>query len=121
MSKSTYTKTFNKQIKNFFKQITEVYPDLKEIKQIKAQLNMALIANEEIAIKNFNIHLVNKYEKQILSQDENFFLNFDLSGTVLSELNHLKTVYTSASDNTKQCIWKYCKVLTLLSKKYANC
>ena len=121
MSKSLYIKTFNKQIKAFFKQITEVYPDLKEIKQIKAQLNMALLANEEIAIKHFNIHLVQKYEKKILTQDESFFLNFNLSGTVLSELNHLKAVYTSASPNTKQCIWKYCKVLTLLSKKYASC
>ena len=121
MSKSTYIATFNKQIKAFFKQITEVYPDLKEIKQIKAQLNMALIADSEIAIKNFHIHLVSKYEKQILSQDEKFFLSFDLSGTVLSELNKLKDVYTNASPNTKQCIWKYCKVLTLLSKKYASC
>jgi len=121
MSKQTYTTTFNKQIKAFFKQITEIYPDIKEIKSIKSQLSMALLADEEIAIKNFYQHLVTKYEKQILSQDEKFFLNFDLSGTVLSELNHLKNVYLSSTDNTKQCIWKYCKVLTLLSKKYASC
>jgi len=120
MSKQKYCQTFNKQIRAFFKQITQIYPEIKEIKSIKGQLNMALIADETIAIKHFNTQLVQKYEKQILSQDEQFFLDFDLTGTVLADLNHLKGIYQSASPNTKLCIWKYCKVLTLLSKKYAS-
>ena len=121
MSKQKYIDTFNKQIKDFFKQITVIYPQLKEIRQIRSQLAGVLLVDKKIAIEHFYNHVVKKYEQQILSQDEEFFLNFDVSGTVLSSLNHLKSVYTSSTDNTKKCIWKYCKVLTLLSKKYATC
>jgi hypothetical protein len=121
MSKSTYCATFNKQIRAFFKQIKEVYPDLKEIKAVASQLNMALAMDETVAVSNFHKHLVSKYEEQIMKQDEAFFLAFDLTGTPLSDLNHLKNVYASATPNTKQCIWKYTKVLTVLSKKYVSC
>ena len=121
MSKQTYCTTFNKQIRAFFAQIKQVYPDLKEIKAVAAQLNMALAMDETVAVVNFHKHLVAKYEAQIMKQDEAFFLAFDLTGTPLSDLNHLKSVYANASDNTKECIWKYTKVLTLLSKKFASC
>lgn len=121
MSKAKFTTMFNKQLKTFFKQITDIYPEIKEIKSMKGQLNMALIADETIAIANFYTHLVTKYENQILSQDEQFFLDFDLTGTALADLNHLKNVYQQASPNTKTCIWKYVRVLTLLSKKYSTC
>jgi len=120
MSKSAYTTMFNKQLRTFFKQITEIYPEIREIKSMKGQLNMALIAEPTIAISNFYTHLVTKYEKQILSQEENFFLEFDLTGTALADLNHLKAVYQKSSPNTKVCIWKYVRVLTLLSKKYSS-
>ncbi len=120
MSKQVLVEKFNITIKKFFKQIVETYPQVKELKTLKSQVQVALMADETIAITNFYKHLVTTYESQILKQDEKFFLSFDLSGTVLEHLNHLKVVYTSSSDNTKSVIWKYCKVLTILSKKYST-
>lgn len=122
MFKVKYTQVFNKQIFAFFKQIIEMYPEMSEFKSLRSQLRIGISTmGEDIAIKHFNEQLVSKYEKQILSQDEKFFLQFDLTGTVLSDLNHLKDIYASATPNTKACIWKYVRVLTLLTKKYVSC
>ena len=116
------TTIFNKQLFAFFKQIIDMYPTMKEFKTLRAQLRMGLTAmGQDIAIKQFYQQLVSQYEQQVLSQDESFFLDFDLSGTVLADLNHLKQVYASATPNTKVAIWKYVKVLTLLSKKHSRC
>jgi len=94
---------------------------MKEFKSLRAQLRMGISTmGENIAIKHFNEQLVSKYLTQILKQDEQFFLDFDLTGTVLADLNHLKTVYANATPNTKAAIWKYVKVLTLLSKKHGS-
>lgn len=115
------TTIFNKQLFAFFKQIIDMYPTMKEFTALRAQLRMGLTAmGQDIAIKQFYQQLVSQYEKQVLSQDESFFLDFDLSGTVLADLNHLKTVYANATPNTKVAIWKYVRVLTLLSKKHAS-
>jgi len=122
MSQAKYTEVFNKQLFAFFKQIIDMYPTMKEFKTLRAQLRMGLSAmGQDIAIKQFYQQLVTKYEKQVLSKDERFFLDFDLSGTVLADLNHLKTVYANATPPTKAAIWKYVRVLTLLAKKYASC
>ena len=117
MSTQAFTERFNKTLFAFFKQIIAIYPDVKEFKSLRAQLRMALTANNSLAITHFHQQLVLKYKQQILKQDESFFLDFDLSGTVLADLNHLKNVYIGSSDSTKQAIWKYVKVLTLLSSK----
>ena len=66
-----------------------------------------------IHIKSNNFNL-----QQILKQDEEFFLTFDLSGTVLEDLNCLKDVWKQASPATKTAIWKYVKILLVLSQKY---
>ena len=122
MSKSKYVTIFNKQIFAFFKQIITMYPNMKEFSALRSQLRIAITTiGEDIAIKHFHAYLVLDYETEILSQDEKFFLQFDLTGTVLSDLNHLKTVYASATPNTKECIWKYVRVLTLIAKKYESC
>ena len=115
------TTVFNTQLFAFFKQIIAMYPQMKEFTSLRAQLRMAInTMGADIAIIQFNQQLVSKYLTQILKQDENFFLTFDLTGTVLSDLNHLKGVYANATPNTKVAIWKYVKVLTLLSKKHAS-
>ena len=114
---STNTEKFNKTLFAFFKQIIAIYPEIKEFKSLRAQLRMALTANDKLAVQHFYQQLVQQYKAQIIAQDEKFFINFDLSGTVLSDLNHLKGVYTNSSDATKAQIWKYVKVLTVLSTR----
>lgn len=114
---SPLVKRFNKTLFDFFKQIIAIYPDVKVFYQLRTQLRMGLTTNEKLAITNFYTHLVKEYKQQILSQDESFFLDFDLTGTVLSDLNYLKVVFKDATPNTKVALWKYVKVLTILSEK----
>jgi hypothetical protein len=115
-----FVQRFNKTINEFFKQINTSYPEMPIFKELQTKLRMALMANQNIAIESFYTHVVSKYRTQILKQDEAFFLSFDLSGTVLEDLMELKKVWQTATPGTKQSIWKYVKVLTILSEKNAK-
>ena len=48
-----------------------------------------------------------------------FFLEHDLSGTILDDLN-LKLIWKDANDNTKKQIWLYIKVIFKICEKYIN-
>lgn len=113
-----FVEKFNKTIFEFFRNISQVYPDMPILKELKGKLRVALMTNESLAINNFYDHVTLKYKHQILKQDEEFFLSFDLSGTVLEDLNCLKDVWKQASPATKTAIWKYVKILLVLSQKY---
>lgn len=117
MNKEEITKRFNKLLFDFFKDVIVTYPDIKIFNELRVQLRMALMADEKIAINQFHEQLVNNYKNEILKENEDFFLKFDLSGTVLSSLNELKNLWTKSSDENKKKLWKYIKVLTVLSEK----
>ena len=111
---------FNKTIFEFFTNITKVYPDMKIFTELKAKLRVALMSDDTLAINNFYSHVTKKYKQQILKEDEEFFLSFDLTGTVLEDLNCLKEVWLVATPNTKKSIWKYVKILLVLSQKFCS-
>ena len=109
---------FNKQIAAFFTDIIAAYPEEKQFRSLKTQINMAIMMDDEIAIKYFYEYLTTQYKTQIYKKDEKFFLSFDLSGTPLGHLNRLKDVFKSAPKGTQTTIWKYVIVLAKLSEKY---
>lgn len=120
MNKGKCLNVFNTQLKTFVSEMTKVYPTLRELKIIRTKVNTLFMASDNIIIKAFNEFVVNKYESQIVNKNEDFFLNMDLSGTPLEEFNKLKAVYQQSTEGTKNTIWKYCILLTKLSKKYNN-
>ena len=52
-----------------------------------------------------------------MNEDDDFFLKFDLAGTVLSNLNELKNIWSNSNEDNKKKLWKYVKILTILSEK----
>lgn len=119
-SKNLLIKRFNNLLFDFFKEIIEIYPNIKIFNSMRVQLRMGLMSNEKLAIEPFYNFLVKINKTEIISKNENFFLNFDLSNTSLADLNYLKNIWLNASNKTKNAIWKYLQVLTILSEKVMN-
>lgn len=114
----SYVQAFNKQCLNFLGEMAKTYPENKEILPIKNQYLLVTKTNERWGIQNF-IKTCWKFYPNIKVNDEKFFLEYDLSGTILDELN-LKEIWENATDNTKKQIWLYVKVIFKIVEKYQN-
>ena len=112
---------------------------LNTFKQQFEQLrdNLLKLTNNDTYIKiNFNkidsyinlvglktvVLLFNKelgeYENQLLSRDENFFLNLEIEVDQLKTLgNTLKNIYKESTQENKDMLYKYVELLYKISKK----
>ena len=69
---------------------------------------VVLLFNKELSV----------YEKQLLSKDENFFLNLEIEVDQLKTLgNTLKNIYKETSEENKNMMYQYVILLYKLSSK----
>ena len=95
-----------------------MYPKNKDFKLIKNQIMMLAQTNTyEIAIQTFELN-ISLYRNHLRTKNEKFFLEFNLSGTPLSDLNYLKEIWKTVDDKTKDAMWRYFLILDKLSEKY---
>lgn len=109
---------FNNKIMEFVKAVIEIYPDNKDFKSMRSQLRIIISTSESLAIEKFKELVTNKYNNEIESRNESFFLNLDLSGTPFEHFNYLKQIWLHTSENTQLAMWKYVDLLNKLANKY---
>jgi len=118
-----HVKKFNKIIIGFLEELMKILPEEKNIKVFKSQLSTVEFLDEKKIIKSF-IQYGYPYKKQILEKDESFFLkegNVKIEGDYMSEALQLKRLWqTKLSDDNKEVVWKYFKVLVLICEKYMS-
>ena len=117
MMKGKYAEGFNTQLINLFKELTKMYPKNKDFKLIKSEIMILAQTAYEIPIQTFNIH-ISPCRDHLRNRNEKFFLELNLSGTPLSELNYLKEIWKTVDDLTKDSMWRYFLILDKLSEKY---
>lgn len=123
MDSMTYYECFNNKLDEFLKDLTNTFPDLKDIKLLRNGVNIAKVADIKLPQQVFDQTVALKYEKQILEKDENFFMNEDYTevlsthGVDFNLVPQLKEVWTSLDESNKDAVWKYMQVLVLLNKK----
>jgi hypothetical protein len=115
---------FIQQLDSFVEEISTLYPDEKEIMLFAEKYKMVKGANNKFIIESFVTYVL-PFRNQILSKDEDFFLNGggqdaiqDDYSTKLRDI--IKNVWVhKMSDVNKEVIWKYFTVFVKLSEKYA--
>jgi hypothetical protein len=123
MDSMTYYECFNNKLDEFLKDLTNTFPDLKDIKLLRNGVNIAKVADMKLPQQVFDQTVALKYEKQILEKDENFFMNEDYTevlsthGVDFNLVPQLKEVWKSLDESNKDAVWKYMQVLVLLNKK----
>lgn len=125
MNKSEIIKKFNAIILSLLEQVSP----LVGTKYLGYFKNIMKI-NAPLPIKNFaSIGL--KYKTKIMEKDPDYFLdeNIFTKGVdencdqenkefYLNEILHLKTIYLTVDDESKENLWKISQALVLLSEEY---
>ena len=129
MSESYYS-LFNKQVEEFFKNIIEGFPSSsdyetikKEFKSLKGGFSMLKNLDEKKPQYIFKEYIVNEYRDKIMNKDESFFLDkkYDITSSQkeywVDFIRNIKNVWVTMNDESKENMWKYFKILVLLSDK----
>jgi hypothetical protein len=126
MSNSTSTKqTLLLQIDNFFNDLCNTFPNNKELNIFKEKFSLLRKANSSIIVDYFVMY-VYPFKQNIISKDENFFLDGGGQGEITAEAglkfrDNIKKLWVSdMSDENKEVVWKYFKVFILLCERYIN-
>lgn len=109
---------FNMQLMKFLTEICKMYPENRDFKALKGQIRSSSLIDNKLSIKMFYEYVVKDYKEQVLQKNEEFFLNFDVSGTELESLNYIKTIWKDSNEETKNAVYKYVLLLTKLCSKY---
>lgn len=109
---------FNIQLMKFLTEICKMYPDNRKFISLKGQIRSSLLIDNKLSIRIFYKYIVKDYKEQVLKKDDDFFLNFDVSGSAFESLNYIKTIWRDSDENTKNAIYKFILLLTRLCSKY---
>lgn len=117
-----YLEKFNNTFNEFIDDIINLFPKDADLRMYKNMLLAALCVNDQVLITLFKESVVEKYGPQLLAKDESFFLNHDYSEYTMNEeyhaiINKIRSYWSSMNEENRNTIWKYFKVLILLSKK----
>jgi len=126
MEKKLYLSSFNDPFEEMLVDISRIYPDDDDIKNVHTFLNGIRSVNVTKIHKIFRESVINKYRKKIMNDEIEFFLDKDYSGDLSSKykdrvnekLDFLKNTIRKMELNEQQKIIKYLKNLISLSDLY---
>lgn len=117
-NKGKYAEGFNIQLINLFKELTQMYTENKDFKLVKNQIMILSQTNTyELPIQTFELH-ISPFREHLRNKNDDFFLEFDLSSTPISELNYIKEIWKTVGKDTKNAMWRYFIILDKLAEKY---
>ena len=120
-------KKFNSIISDLIDELCELYPGDRDIKIFREKFNMITKINNTMVFRGFLLH-VYPHKQNIMNEDEKFFLSNatdlvkdaadkDDNVSITQALNIKKLWENNMSPETKAALWKYLKVLIILSER----
>ena len=123
MSKKSCLVAFNKQLKELIDKLNIMIPNNDDLMLAKNMFHVPVMTKENIYLEHFYEN-ANKYEKEIMTKNEDFFINFDISELfnvtpdVNEKHNEAKHIWNNFDPQSKTALWQYVQVLFKLAKKY---
>lgn len=123
MSKSL--SMFVEQLSSLGGELSDMYPSDVDIRMAKNSIEALKTMNPKLLYDNF-VNFIYPYKNEILSKNENFFINMDYSEKIKAQgadqnkmmtVMNLKKYWGNMSDSTKECMWQYFTVLVMLCDK----
>lgn len=115
-----YISKFNETFEDMINDLIQVFPNDSEFRLYKMALQAGLMSDNKIVSKFFYEKAKDMSDK-ILNRDEQFFLDKDYNDLNAKDggaiVNKLKNCWSLLSDDNKDSVWKYLKILVLLNKK----
>jgi hypothetical protein len=114
---------FNTQLLHFFEELSDTFPEEKEIRMATEAISSAKKINPRLVLDLFYNHLYVDFHQFIANKDVEGMI---LQGRkkVLEQFNEIMPAITifdkywpSLSDSNRESIWKYLKVLCILCER----
>lgn len=121
-----YFELFNQKCEEFVSELITAYPDVVEFKKFKTGIRLLTSINIKTPQMLFKKNQVPHLRDNILNKNEDFFLKFDITVDTkhcndyddwVEFVNRLKSIWVNLDETNKETIWKYFRVLVLLSDK----
>ncbi len=114
---------FCSQLVKFFDDLSETFPEERDIKMAKEAVEGARKINPKLILDLFYEHVVRDLRTAILEQDDRRIVEVarvkiqTQFNEILPALSIFDKHWGTLSDSNKDSIWKYLKVLVLLAEK----
>lgn len=114
---------FNIKLITFFEDLQESFPEERDIKSSLEALRGAKKINPKLLLDVFYENVTRPLRDQILAEDEEKVITY-AKKAIQSQFNEVSVAlmifdkhWPTMSEHNKEAIWKYMKVLVLLSEK----
>jgi hypothetical protein len=118
-----YLDKFNDTIEEFLADLIKVFPEDTDMQLYQFGLKGLRLASPTMVCKEFYDAVTIPYYEKIQSRDEQFFMEHDFTEVKqdvpdgMRILTKTLNYWKSLGDDDKEAVWKYLKVLCVLSKK----
>ena len=114
---------FNTQLIRFFKELSETYPEERDIKLAVEAIEGAKKINPKMILDLFKDYVYDDLNEPIQREDEEYVLEF-AKKKISSKFNEMSPAliifdkhWATMTDQNQKAIWAYLKVLCILCKK----
>ena len=119
----SYLSAFNSQLIKFFEDLSETFPEEKEIRASIEGLQFARKANPKLILDMFYEHVARDLKEAILDENADKIVEYGKIkiatqfNEVMPALSIFQKHWPTLSDVNRDIIWKYLKVLITLCDK----
>jgi len=117
---------FNTQLLRFFEELTETYPEERDIKLALEALQGAKKINPKLILDLFYEHVYHELHEAIANEDDSIVIPYAKS-KISNQFNEMSAAliifdkhWVTMNDSNQKAIWNYLKVLCALCKKAKN-
>ena len=114
---------FNTQLIRFFKELSETYPEERDIKLAVEAIEGAKKINPKMILDLFKDYVYDDLNEPIQREDEEYVLDFAKRkiSTKFNEMSPALIIFdkhwSTMTEQNQKAIWAYLKVLCILCKK----
>ena len=119
----SFLSAFNSQLIKFFEDLSETFPEEKEIRAALEGLQFARKSNPRLILDMFYEHIARDLRSAILEENVDKIIEFgrlkisQQFNEIMPALSIFDKHWATLSDKNRDIIWKYLKVLIVLCDK----
>lgn len=122
MSQPSPLGLFNTNLIAFFQDLSETYPEEREIKQALDALKMAKQVNPKLILDLFTEYVYKPLSEKIIQEDEEYVIGY-AKVSIQTQFNEMGPAlmifdkhWPAMSEENRKAIWKWLKLLVRLSE-----
>ena len=115
---------FNNQLIRFFEDLSESFPEERDIKSALEMIKFAKASNPKLILDLYHDHVYKGTHEAVKAEDANYIIDY-ANKKISNEFNEISPAliifnkyWHTMSDTNKKSIWNYLKVLNILVERY---